>query len=125
MGLPDMKLPILYALSYPNRLETDFTRFSFSEFPQLNFEAPDTESFPNLTLAYEALKKGGNVACILNAANEAAVAAFLKDKIGFLEMTDVISECMEKISFINEPNLQDFINTDAETRKMANAIIKK
>ena len=125
MGLPDMKLPILYALSYPNRLETDFTRFSFSEFPQLNFEAPDTESFPNLTLAYEALKKGGNVACILNAANEAAVAAFLKDKIGFLEMTDIISECMEKISFINEPNLQDFINTDAETRKMANAIIKK
>lgn len=123
MGLPDMKLPILYALSYPHRLKTDFPRFDFMDFPQLTFEAPDTNSFPSLGLAYEAMEKGGNMPCILNAANEIAVAAFLKDKVGFLQMSDVIAACMQKIDYLNEPNLQDFLNTDAETRKLAGALI--
>ncbi len=123
MGLPDMKLPILYALSYPYRLKTDFPRFDFMDFPQLTFEAPDTESFPNLGLAYKAMEKGGNMPCILNAANEVAVAAFLKDKVGFQQMSDVIATCMEKINYLNEPNLQDFLNTDAETRILANALL--
>ncbi|MBW6498515.1 MAG: 1-deoxy-D-xylulose-5-phosphate reductoisomerase [Bacteroidales bacterium] len=123
MGLPDMKLPILYALSYPLRLKTEFPRFDFMDFPQLTFEAPDTESFPNLGLAYKAMEKGGNMPCILNAANEVAVAAFLKDKVGFLQMSDVIATCMEKINYLNEPNLQDFLNTDAETRILANALL--
>lgn len=125
MGLPDMKLPILYALAYPHRLETSFPRFDFSQYPELTFEPPDTGSFPNLLLAYQALEKGGNLPCILNAANEAAVAAFLKDQVGFLEMSDIIELCMQKIEFINEPNLQDFINTDAETRKLAQSLIMK
>jgi len=125
MGLPDMKLPILYALTYPQRLLTDFPRFDFADFSQLSFEAPDIVSFPNLKLAYDAIEKGGNMPCILNAANEIAVAAFLKDKVGFLEMSDIIAQCMQKISFINEPNLQDFINTDIETRKLANSLIVK
>jgi len=123
MGLPDMKLPILYALSYPHRLKTEFPRFDFMDFPQLTFEAPDTDSFPNLNLAYQAMEKGGNMPCILNAANEVAVAAFLKDKVGFLQMSDVIAGCMQKIDYLNEPNLQDFLNTDAETRKLAGALI--
>lgn len=123
MGLPDMKLPILYALSYPHRLITDFPRFNFLDFPQLTFEAPDTDSFPNLGLAYQAMEKGGNMPCILNAANEVAVAAFLKDKVGFLQMSDVIAGCMQKIDYLIEPNLQDFLNTDAETRNLASTLI--
>lgn len=123
MGLPDMKLPILYALSYPQRLKTDFPRFDFMDFPQLTFEAPDTDSFPNLALAYQAMEKGGNMPCILNAANEVSVAAFLKDKVGFLQMSDVIAACMQKIDYLSEPNLQDFLNTDAETRNLAGALI--
>ena len=125
MGLPDMKLPILYAISYPHRLTTGFPRFEFTNYPELSFEDPDTDSFPNLLLAYQALEKGGNMPCILNAANEIAVAAFLRDQVGFLEMSEVIGECMQKISFLNEPNLQDFINTDAEARKLASSIINK
>lgn len=123
MGLPDMKLPILYALAYPNRLPTSFPRFNFMEFPQLSFEAPDTDSFPNLGLAFEAMEKGGNMPCILNAANEVAVAAFLKDKVGFLQMSDIIASCMQKIEHLSEPNLPDFLNTDTETRKLANSLI--
>ncbi|MDX9941508.1 MAG: 1-deoxy-D-xylulose-5-phosphate reductoisomerase [Bacteroidales bacterium] len=125
MGLPDMKLPILYAMAYPDRLHTSFPRFDFLNYHELNFEAPDTESFPNLMLAYRALEKGGNMPCILNAANEVAVAAFLKDQLGFLQMSDVIDDCMQKIHFMIEPNLQDFIHTDAETRKLALSLIKK
>lgn len=125
MGLPDMRLPILYAFAYPERLHTSFPRFDFLKYPELTFEAPDTESFPNLLLAYQALEKGGNMPCILNAANEVAVAAFLRDQVGFLEMSEVIESCMEKIVFMNEPNLQDFIHTDAETRKLALSLIKK
>jgi 1-deoxy-D-xylulose-5-phosphate reductoisomerase len=123
MGLPDMKLPILYALAYPYRLLTSFPRFDFMDFPQLSFEAPDTESFPNLGLAYEAMEKGGNMPCILNAANEVAVAAFLKNKVGFLQMSDIIARCMQKIEHLSEPNLPDFLNTDTETRKLANSLI--
>jgi 1-deoxy-D-xylulose-5-phosphate reductoisomerase len=123
MGLPDMKLPILYALAYPNRLPTSFPRFDFMDFPQLSFEAPDTDSFPNLGLAFEAMEKGGNMPCILNAANEVAVAAFLKDKVGFLQMSDIIASCMQKIEHLSEPNLPDFLNTDTETRKLANSLI--
>lgn len=125
MGLPDMRLPILYAFAYPERLHTSFPRFDFLKYPELTFEAPDTESFPNLLLAYQALEKGGNMPCILNAANEVAVAAFLRDQVGFIEMSEVIESCMEKIVFMNEPNLQDFIHTDAETRKLALSLIKK
>ncbi|MEE4177329.1 MAG: 1-deoxy-D-xylulose-5-phosphate reductoisomerase [Bacteroides sp.] len=125
MGLPDMKLPILYAMAYPERLQTSFPRFDFLQSPGLTFEAPDTESFPNLLLAYQALGKGGNMPCILNAANEIAVAAFLRDQVGFLEMSEIIESCMQKIDFINEPNLQDFIHTDNETRKLALSLIEK
>lgn len=119
MGLPDMKLPILYAMSYPFRLETDYPRFSFMDYPQLTFEKPDTEVFRSLSLAYKALRKGGNAACILNAANEAVVQSFLCNKIGFLEMTDVIEQCMENISFIEHPSYEDYIATDEETRRYA------
>lgn len=123
MGLPDMKLPIIYALAYPQRLTNNFPRFNFAEFPMLSFEAPDFECFPNLKLAYFALEKGGNMPCILNAANEVVVAAFLNDKTGFIEMSDIIAECMQKISFINEPNLNDLIYTDTAARRMANSLI--
>jgi len=119
MGLPDMKLPILYAMSYPFRLETDYPRFSFMDYPQLTFEKPDTEVFRSLSLAYKALRKGGNAACILNAANEVVVQSFLCNKIGFLEMTDVIEQCMENISFIEHPSYEDYIATDEETRRYA------
>jgi 1-deoxy-D-xylulose-5-phosphate reductoisomerase len=119
MGLPDMKLPILYAMSYPFRLETDYPRFSFMDYPQLTFEKPDTEVFRSLSLAYKALRKGGNAACILNAANEVVVQSFLCNKIGFLEMTDVIEQCMERISFIEHPSYEDYIATDKETRRYA------
>lgn len=116
MGLPDMKLPIQYALAYPNRIKSDFKRFNFMDYPALTFEQPDSKTFRNLALAYEALHKGGNMPCILNAANEVAVDAFLKDKIGFLEMSDFIEECMQKVSFIEKPAYDDYVQTDKETR---------
>jgi len=124
MGLPDMKLPIQYALSYPERLKSDFPRFNFLDYPHLTFEKPDIENFRNLALAYQALKVGGNMACILNAANEIVVSAFLKDKIGFLEMSDIIEMCMQKISFIKQPTYEDFVITDKETRTFAKSLIK-
>lgn len=119
MGLPDMKLPIQFALGYPNRLKSDFPRFNFLDYPQLTFEQADTETFRNLALAFEALNQGGNQPCILNAANEIAVDAFLKDKIGFLEMSDIIEQSMTKVSFIKKPNYDDYVATDAETRVLA------
>lgn len=119
MGLPDMKLPIQYALSYPNRISSLSRRFSFTDYPTLTFEQPDLETFQNLTLAYEALEKGGNMPCILNAANEIAVNAFLNDQISFLGMSDLISSCMQKISFIKQPILEDYIQTDEITRRKA------
>ena len=123
LGLPDMKLPILYALSYPHRFETDFPRFSFIDYPELTFGKPDIEKFRNLALAYDALEKGGNMTCILNAANEIAVAAFLKDRIGFLEIPDVIRKSMLKMDFVENPGLDDLLLTDKETRRFTESLI--
>lgn len=119
MGLPDMKLPIQFALGYPNRLKSDFPRFNFLNYPALTFEQPDKESFRNLALAFEALNKGGNMPCILNAANEIAVEAFLQDKISFLGMSDLIADCMAKATFIAKPSYEDYVASDAETRIIA------
>lgn len=124
MGLPDMKLPIQFALAFPNRLKSDFPRFNFLDYPQLTFEQPDKDTFRNLALAFEALEKGGNQPCILNAANEIAVDAFLKDKVSFLGMSDVIEQSMQKVSFIKKPNYNDYVATDAETRLFASQLIK-
>lgn len=119
MGLPDMKLPIQFALGFPNRLKSDFPRFDFINYPNLTFEQPDKETFRNLQLAFDAMAQGGNMPCILNAANEIAVAAFLEDKIGFLQMSDLLETCMAKVPFIKHPTLGDYIQTDAETRAFA------
>ena len=116
MGLPDMKLPIQYALGYPNRLKSNFPRFDFMQYPQLTFEQPDSKTFRNLAIAFEALDKGGNMPCIINAANEIAVDAFLKDKTSFLKMSDIIESCMEKVSFVKRPTYEDYVSTDKETR---------
>ncbi len=119
MGLPDMRVPIQFAIGYPNRLKSNFPRMDFAQFPSLTFEKPDYETFRNLGFAFEALKTGGNMACIVNAANEIAVAAFLRDEIGFLEMSDLIEDCMKKVSFVRTPTLEDYIETDKETRRLA------
>ena len=119
LGLPDMKLPIQYALGYPRRLPNQFPRFSFLDYPQLTFEQPDTTAFRNLALAFEALQRGGNAACILNAANEIAVAAFLRDEIGFLEMSDVVESSLARVSYLATPSLDDYVLTDQETRRVA------
>ncbi len=124
LGLPDMRLPIQYALGYPDRLKVDYPRFDFLNYPNLTFEQPDTETFRNLALAYEAMNKGGNSPCVLNAANEIAVDAFLKDRIGFLEMSDLIGNCLQKMDFIKEPALEDYIKTDQETRIKALELLK-
>jgi 1-deoxy-D-xylulose-5-phosphate reductoisomerase len=123
MGLPDMRLPIQYALTYPKRLQSDFERFSFADYPALTFEPPDIDTFRNLQLAYDALEAGGNVPCILNAANEVVVDQFLKSKIGFLEMSDVIESCMSRVDYLANPSLEDYVHTDIETRIKANEII--
>ncbi len=125
LGLPDMKLPIQYAFTYPDRVSTNFPRLDFSMFPQFTFEKPNMERFRNLAFAYYAIEKGGNMPCILNAANEIAVEAFLDGKISFLTMSDVIEEAMEEISFIENPSIEDYFQTDTETRKIANQLIKK
>jgi 1-deoxy-D-xylulose-5-phosphate reductoisomerase len=124
MGLPDMKLPIQYALAYPHRIDADFPRFDFLNYPNLTFEKADMETFRNLGLAYDAMNKGGNMPCILNAANEVVVAAFLKDQIGFLEMSDVIAECMQNVAFMSQPSYDDYVVTDKETRIFALGKIK-
>jgi len=116
MGLPDMKLPIQYALSYPERLKTDFPRFNFADYPSLTFEKADIETFQNLGLAFDSLARGGNMPCALNAANEVVVEAFLKERLGFLEMSEVIETCLGKISLISSPNYEDYVETDKETR---------
>lgn len=123
LGLPDMKLPIQYALTYPNRIPSDFPRFNFFNYPEFTFEQPDMKTFRNLALAFEALNKGGNSPCVLNAANEIAVHGFLNDKIGFLEMSDVVENCLQKISFIKKPSYSDYVETDKETRKLASTFI--
>lgn len=125
LGLPDMKLPIQYALGFPKRLKSDFPRFDFINYPNLTFEKPDLETFRNLGFAFEALKKSGNMPCILNAANEVAVDAFLKDKVGFLEMSDIIEFCMQTVNFIEKPTVEDYIETDKSTREAALTKISK
>lgn len=125
LGLPDMKLPIQFALGYPNRLEANFPRFNFAAYPNLTFEAPDLTTFRNLGLAFEALDKGGNMPCILNAANEVAVAAFLEDKIGFLEMSDLISETMGCGTFLANPTLEDYVQSDQLSRELATHWVEK
>jgi 1-deoxy-D-xylulose-5-phosphate reductoisomerase len=119
MGLPDMRLPIQYALSYPHRLKSDFPRFNFIDFPSFSFEKPDTSTFRNLKLAFFALEKGGNMPCILNAANEVAVNEFLNDAIGFLEISEIIENCMVKVPYIAQPSYEDYVNTDKEARIIA------
>ena len=123
IGLPDMKLPIQYALGFPKRLNNNFKRFSFFDYPTLTFEKADRKTFKNLDLAYKALEKDGNSPCILNAANEIAVDAFLNDKISFLNMSDLIANCMEKIIFVQNPSLEDLIETDKETRRLAKTLL--
>jgi 1-deoxy-D-xylulose-5-phosphate reductoisomerase len=125
MGLPDMKLPIQYALAHPARLKNNFKRFSFTDHPNLSFEKADTETFQNLGLAYTALNKGGNMPCIVNAANEIAVAGFLNNEVGFLAMSQVIESCMQNISYQTQPTLDDYLNTDKETRIFAQNLIKQ
>ena len=119
IGLPDMKLPIQYALAYPQRIKNDFPRFNFMDYPSLTFEQPDREVFLNLNLAFEALEKKGNTACVLNAANEVSVQAFLNDKIGFLDIAKINQACMDKIPFIQKPSYGDYVQTDIETRILA------
>lgn len=119
LGLPDMKLPIAYALSYPKRLKTAAPRLDFRQYASLTFEEPDMERFRNLAYAFEAIRKGGNMPCILNAANEIAVSAFLEDRAGFLQMSDVIAQTMEKATFVARPTYDDYVETDAEARRIA------
>lgn len=118
LGLPDMKLPIQYALAYPDRLPNTFERFNFMDYPSLTFEQPDVKSFRNLQLAYDALEKGGNAPCVLNAANEVVVDAFLKDKVGFLQMSDTIADTLQKCTFVKNPSLEDYIASDTEARRI-------
>jgi 1-deoxy-D-xylulose-5-phosphate reductoisomerase len=118
LGLPDMKLPIQYAFTYPDRIKTDFPRLDFGRYNELTFEKPDTGRFRNLALAYRAMEKGGNMPCIINAANEIVVAAFLKDKTGFLQMSDIIETVMQKATFIHKPNYEDYVMTDAQVREL-------
>ena len=124
MGLPDMRLPIAYAMGYPQRLKNDFPRFNFLNYPELSFSQPNTKIFRNLALAYEALEKGGNMACTVNAANEVVVKAFLEDRIAFLDIPNVIEQTMHKLAFIEHPSIDDYIATDAEARRIAAQIAK-
>lgn len=123
MGLPDMKLPIQYAMGFPRRIQNNFPRLDFKKYPILGFEEPDVKTFRNLALATEALFKGGNVPCILNAANEIAVWGFLRNRIGFLDMTAVVEKTMQNVGFIAKPTLQDYFDSDAEARNFAASLI--
>ena len=123
MGLPDMKLPIQYALAFPQRLENNFPRYDFRKPNTLTFDEPDTKTFRNLALAIEALHKGGNLPCILNAANEIAVYAFLRNRIGFLDMTEVVEQTMQKMAFIQKPTLEEYFESDGEARSFAASLI--
>ena len=123
LGIPDMKLPIQYALGFPKRLKSDLERFSFSAYPNLTFQTPDMKIFPNLSLAYRALNKGGNMPCVLNAANEVTVNAFLEGKLGFSDMSAVIEKTMNSMAFIATPDLNDYVETDSEARKIAGSYL--
>lgn len=119
LGIPDMKLPIAYAFSYPERMKSHEPRLDFFQYASLTFEEPDMKRFRNLAYAFEAVKQGGNMPCILNAANEVVVAAFLQDRIGFLQMSDVIEQTMAKATFIQRPTYEDYVHTDEEARQIA------
>ena len=119
LGIPDMKLPIAYAFSYPQRMKSQAPRLDFNQYATLTFEEPDMERFRNLAFAFEAIRQGGNMPCILNAANEVVVAAFLEDRIGFLQMSDVIEKTMAKAPFLAKPSYEDYVQTDAEARRIA------
>lgn len=123
LGMPDMRLPIQYAFSYPQRIKSSFERPDFARITDLTFEQPDTKRFRNLALAYEALHRAGNMPCIINAANEVVVAAFLKDSISFLGMSDVIEQTMSKVAYIKEPTYEDYVATDAEARRVASDLL--
>ena len=123
MGLPDMKLPIQYAMAFPQRIKTEFPRLDFRKYPSLAFDEPDVKTFRNLALAIEALNKAGNMPCILNAANEIAVWAFLRNRIGFLDMTAVVEKTMQNVSFIEKPTLQEYFDSDGEARNFAASLI--
>jgi 1-deoxy-D-xylulose-5-phosphate reductoisomerase len=123
MGLPDMKLPIQYAMTFPRRLQNEYPRFNFAKSAVLNFDPPDIKTFRNLGLAITALHKGGNLPCIMNAANELAVYGFLKNRVGFLDMTEVIERTMAEIPFIEHPTLEDYFNSDGEARNFAASLI--
>ena len=125
MGMPDMRVPIQYAFSYPFRLKSSFPRIDFSLCTQLTFEKPDTEKFRNLALAYEAIRRGGNMPCIVNAANEVVNAGFLHDQISFLGMSEVIEQTMQQCSFLTKPTLEDYMETDAEARRVASELMNK
>lgn len=122
LGIPDMKLPIAYAFSYPKRLKSTAPRLDFLQQHSLTFEKPDTTRFRNLAFAYEAINKGGNLPCIMNAANEVVVAAFLEDRIGFLQMSEVIEQTMMQVAFIQTPTYEDYVITDAEARRIAQTL---
>ncbi|MEO6905386.1 MAG: 1-deoxy-D-xylulose-5-phosphate reductoisomerase [Ginsengibacter sp.] len=124
MGLPDMKLPIQYALTFPVRIPNSNPRANFRKIPVLAFEEPDVKTFRNLSLAMTALEKGGNFPCILNAANEIAVWAFLNNRIGFLDITAVIEKCLQQITYIEKPNLSDYFESDGEARNLAASLVK-
>ncbi|GHV20318.1 1-deoxy-D-xylulose 5-phosphate reductoisomerase [Bacteroidia bacterium] len=124
LGMPDMHLPIQYALAYPDRLNASFERLDFTKYTSLTFEEPDRSRFRNLGFAFEAIRRGGNMPCILNAANEIVVAAFLQDKIGFLQMSDVIEQTMAKVFFVASPEYEDYVQTDAEARAIASQMMK-
>ena len=123
MGLPDMKLPIQYALAFPVRIPNAFPRYDFSRSSSLHFEQPDIKTFRNLALAGEALHKGGNMPCVLNAANEIAVYGFLRNRIGFLDMMEIVERAMEKIPYIEKPSLEEYFESDAEARNFAASLI--
>ncbi len=122
LGVPDMKLPIQYALGYPQRIRNDFPRFDFMKYPSLTFEQPDRETFRCLSLAFQAMEKGGNMPCIMNAANEVAVALFLADKIQFLQIAEVVEEVMSKVSFVQKPTLEDYLSCDLEARAVTRTV---
>ena len=124
MGLPDMKLPIQYALTFPTRVQTDFKRLDLATFGSLTFEKPDLNRFRNLALAFDAMHRGGNMPCVLNAANEVVVAAFLKNQIGFLQMSDIIETVMQKAPFIKTPTYEDYVACDADTRRLTQTMIQ-
>jgi 1-deoxy-D-xylulose-5-phosphate reductoisomerase len=123
LGIPDMKLPIQYALGFPKRLRSDFERFSFSDYPELTVQAPDLEIFPNLSLAYQALDEGGNMPCVMNAANEVTVNAFLEGELGFFDMPGIIERTMKSVKHISTPDLHDYVETDSEARKIAGSYL--